>query len=431
MDLIMISRYKQQLHTSNLQFALKPGHSTVMCNLTLKEIVTYYMNRDTDVYCIALDASKVFDRVRYDKLFHVLVSKGMPSIFTTFLMDMYERQLVHSTWNSNSIINGIRQGGMISQLLYTVYADALIDRLEKEGNHGCHIGHEFYGCVSYADDMNLLCPSVLGTQMMIDTCTEFGIEHDILYNERKTMAMCFSRKREMPTFNVSMNGTKLTCVQEMKHLGITMTYNFNDQPEISKKQGDFISRTNHVINKYGCLDSEVQSRLFLANCMSHYGCETWTYQCPAFKNILTSWNIAIRKLWDLPWRAHRAFLPSLVKCKPLDVTIYCRFINVVFKMCNSSNNKISLITNSAIMDSRSFIKSNMQFIAGECNMYTEVLLNNMPNVKDILGQQQCDDDVIQTTEHLRELKQCLDGFIEIPGFSNEEINFMYDSIATD
>ena len=73
----------------------------------------------------------------------------------------------------------------------------------------------------------------------------------------------------------------------------------------------------------------------------------------------------------------------------------------------------------------------MQFIAGECNMYTEVLLNNMSNVKNILGQQQCDDDVIQTTEHLRELKQCLDGFIEIPGFSNEEINFMYDAIATD
>ena len=55
--------------TSDLQFAYKQNHSTSMCTLTLKEVVKYYTSRQGQVYCCLLDASKAFDRVRFDKLF--------------------------------------------------------------------------------------------------------------------------------------------------------------------------------------------------------------------------------------------------------------------------------------------------------------------------------------------------------------------------
>ncbi len=58
-------------------------------------------------------------------------------------------------------IHGVRQGGVVSPLMFTVYIDELICCLQKSGI-GCFIGQEYYGCLSYADDFVLLCLSVKG-----------------------------------------------------------------------------------------------------------------------------------------------------------------------------------------------------------------------------------------------------------------------------
>ncbi len=62
-------------------------------------------------------------------------------------MDLYARQKDKTAWNNHfsqyfGIQNGIRQGGIISSLLYTVYADELRHTLEEEGI-GCHIGSKY------------------------------------------------------------------------------------------------------------------------------------------------------------------------------------------------------------------------------------------------------------------------------------------------
>ncbi len=109
-----------------------------------------------------LDASKPFNRLRYDKLFELLIKQDFPPIVIRALLDMYTRQEARTGWNNNyseycGVQNGIRQGGIISPLLYTVYADKLIHRLELEGI-GCRIGSKYYGAICYTDDMQILCP---------------------------------------------------------------------------------------------------------------------------------------------------------------------------------------------------------------------------------------------------------------------------------
>ncbi len=59
-----------------MQYALKKDHSTGMCTLVLKEVINYYLNNKSDVYTCFIDTTKVFDRIRYDKLFQI-ISKGV------------------------------------------------------------------------------------------------------------------------------------------------------------------------------------------------------------------------------------------------------------------------------------------------------------------------------------------------------------------
>ncbi len=72
--------------------------------------------------------------------------------------------------------NGIRQGGVASLILFTVYLNELLVKLEMT-NVGCYIEHEWYGGFGHADDMELQCPSIKGLQTLISICTEFGKEY--------------------------------------------------------------------------------------------------------------------------------------------------------------------------------------------------------------------------------------------------------------
>ena len=56
------------------------------------------------------------------------------------------------------VFNGVRQGAVLSLILFTVYIDELLQRLSKLGI-GCHFGHHFVGSLCYADDLSLLSPS--------------------------------------------------------------------------------------------------------------------------------------------------------------------------------------------------------------------------------------------------------------------------------
>jgi len=45
-----------------------------------------------------------------------------------------------------SILHGVRQGGVLSQYLYAIYVDDLINELRTSG-YGVHIGSVFVGCL--------------------------------------------------------------------------------------------------------------------------------------------------------------------------------------------------------------------------------------------------------------------------------------------
>ena len=76
-DEIILNCYGSFLKTSEMQFAFQPKHSTGMCVSTFKEVVQYYNNHNSKVYCCMVDASKAFDRLWFDKLFDILRTRGL------------------------------------------------------------------------------------------------------------------------------------------------------------------------------------------------------------------------------------------------------------------------------------------------------------------------------------------------------------------
>ena len=97
--------------------------------------------------------------------------------------------------------NGVKQGGVLSPLLFSVYVDELI-LLLREQAVGCHMNGMFVGAFSYADDVTLLAPTNMALNTMLDTCTRFADVRNLLFNSPKTKCMFIDRSSSKLHSNV-------------------------------------------------------------------------------------------------------------------------------------------------------------------------------------------------------------------------------------
>ena len=85
--------------------------------------------KTTPVYVLV--ASKAFDRVSHIKLFNTLQTHGVYPLIIRVLYNMYTHSDMQVRWKSVlskvfSLINGVKQEGCLSPMLFTLYLDGLI-----------------------------------------------------------------------------------------------------------------------------------------------------------------------------------------------------------------------------------------------------------------------------------------------------------------
>ena len=314
-DYIILEKYEDELSTSGLQFAYKHGHSTTMCTSILKEVITHYNSNGSDVYACLLDASKAFDRVNHGKLFKLLLNRNLPGVVLRLLFDIYSRQYVYTQWNGElsqpiSMLNGVKQGGVLSPILFCIYMDELLTRLKNTGV-GCYMGHHYLGSLGYADDLKLLCPSITGLQTLIDTCQKFALEFDLLFNAKKTHCICYSHRPPDNLRPVYLNGVSIPWQPQVKYLGTIFVSNLSDQKDISQKRGIFISAVNRLNSIFSKAPVELKAHLLQVYCSSWYGCQAWQLDTRDTAAMNTAWQIAIRRIMHLPARIRSKLLPAL------------------------------------------------------------------------------------------------------------------------
>jgi len=145
-----------------------------MCTMVLKEAISYYATHQCTVYCTMLGATKAFDRVKYTKLFRLLMARHLPPVVLRVLLFMYTHSIATVTWNGCmsrhfSVSNGVKQGGVLSPVLFCVYFDGVIYKLNN-AEYGCYIGRTFVGVLAYADNVVLLAPSASAMRKMLALC---------------------------------------------------------------------------------------------------------------------------------------------------------------------------------------------------------------------------------------------------------------------
>ena len=306
LDIFILSKEKAKLWTDDLQFGFKNKLSASMATALMTETVDYYLCNGGSVYCLALDATKAFDRVAYVKLFEMLLERQCNIFYIRLLLNMYVDQFLRVRFNNNisdsfKVTNGVKQGGILSPTLFICYVNGLISRL-RDHSVGCKIGQNYVGCVSYADDLVLLAPTVAALNEMIEICVKYANEFYIKFNGSKSNLMLFAKEQHKHSPNVFVNSDKVDVVNEMKYLG-HMIYNNRQNTMTDYVKKDFISKAKVCLADFNGLGAVVKHNLVDTFCNSFYGLVLCALDSPGFDDICTVWRKVMRRAWDyLPER---------------------------------------------------------------------------------------------------------------------------------
>jgi len=128
----------------------------------LKSVVQYFWLFSGVVFVCLVDAKAAFDQVNLEKLHDKIATKGVDRHIIGTIQYRFEGQRFKIKWSgciseSFPVLNGVRQGRVLSPLLYNLYVDDLILRLAQTGV-GCFICGVCLHNLRYADDLVILAP---------------------------------------------------------------------------------------------------------------------------------------------------------------------------------------------------------------------------------------------------------------------------------
>ena len=282
-DNIVLKLYNDKLMSSELQFCFKAKRSTNTCSMILKETIANYNSHQSSVYCSFLDATKAFDKVHYCKLFKLLIKRQLPAHVIRLLINTHTNNFVRVAWcgvmsDYFLAVNGVKQGGVLSPVLFCLYIDDLLIALSSSGV-GCYIGINFVGALAYADDLVLIAPTATALR------------------------------------------------KSFTHLGHVITSTSDDATDIIARRNDFIGHVNNMLRYFRKLSSHVKYRLSRSYCTSFYGCELWSLASSSIEDLCIAWRRGVRLVWNLPPSAHCFILPLICNCLPVFDEICRRSVN--------------------------------------------------------------------------------------------------------
>ena len=382
--------------------------------------------------------TKAFDLVKHSVLFRKLLDAGLPVIFIRLLIFIYANQFANVSWDGSfsnifSLTNGVRQGAVLSAILYCFYVNNLFQILRRNGT-GCWLNSHYFGIIGYSDDSFLLAPSIDSLQEMLNICEEYAIMHNLKFSTDANPSKCKTKclaflKRERPLKQVKLCGNPLPWVSHGKHLGNTIENKINGMKmDIISKRANYIQKSNEIIQEFSF--SHPKTKIEINNIFNgHFtGSPLWDLFSREADMMYNSWNRSIRIMLGVPLNTHRFFLEPLSGLNHVKFILISRFLGFISQIEKSQ---------------KVLPKTLLQLIRNDCRSVTGSNLRNillLSNKDDTSHLTQTDiksmvympvpEQNEWKVDMLSELINVKWGEVVIEGFEAEEIDAVIEEIST-
>ena len=409
---VLINRMPCIKMMNSNQFGFKKGSSCAHAIFTVKETINHYISNGSPCYLISLDAAKAFDRVWRDGLLYKLINK----------IDSYTWRIFKSYYDSSQgiikkdelnvadtfrIECGVKQGGVMSPLLYNFYINDLLEECLKS-KLGARINNINVCIISYCDDIIIMSPSFIQAQKLLNICNEYANSWKIVFNANKSKLLKFNELiRNKNDFVI--NKTSIPEVEEIKYLGVQIN-NKLDFKAFYNNKFHCIRKSIYALYSFGLkkngLNPKLKSFVYKSYCRPKgiYGFEAITLTKTFLKHLDTIQNSFIRHIIGLKKRSKIRALLKAIKMDTIE-HLYIKHKSMFIK-----NIKKIDITSSVLKEIIKTNKGMYSFINDLVNMDKLLGINNIENlikddkmrIKKINEHFECDSD-----GYIDSIKMCL------------------------
>ena len=357
---------------SELQICFSEGLSPGLGSLFLSEAAYDAHVRHVPLYIAPMDSQKAFDKQDHKLTLCELYAQGVGGGLWTVVSDLYEGLTSKVKWQeeiseSFPVLQGVRQGGVLSTHFFKMYINPLLLDLEL-ASIGVFIGTVYTGCPTCADDLLLMSNYPAELQIMLSKCFRNSGRNKCTFHPCKS---CVVRQnvntRQLKSETVSawfLGNNPMNIKETSEHLGLIRGGsseghdNVNNRISLARRMLYSLIKTGmHGSNG---LNPKVSYKMYQCYVLPRllFGLETIFLSKKHIK-ILTDFHMdTLRKLQALPDRTSSAAILLLLGALPLETEFDKRHLSLLFSCLKSGNSKlISLAKRQTLFydsDGRSF-----------------------------------------------------------------------------
>ena len=187
----------------------------------LKQLIEKSIQFNNLVYIAFIDFTKAFDRIKLDCLWRLLEKTNINKRYIRLLKSTYDNSTASiktdiGIFRPVKILKGVKQGDILSALLFCIVIATFILEAESECKSGFSIGGQLLSNLTYADDIAATNRSQRELQTFLDCLVKYSSEVGLHINVSKTECMTTAKNH---TLHLTVNGKQIKQVNDFVYLG--------------------------------------------------------------------------------------------------------------------------------------------------------------------------------------------------------------------
>jgi len=272
------------------QAGFRKGKSTmdnifILTHLVQKEKSEEKENR---LYAFFADLCAAFDNVDREILWRELKERNIEEGLIRKIEKIYECTEVlvkteEGCTESFRTRKGVRQGCVLSPILFNMYMAGLSEELRNRKIGGVEVGNMRIWELAYADDVVLLARNKVALEDMMRTTAKFLKERKLELNAEKSKIMVFNRKKRERKEVWKWKGKEIEEVQVFKYLGFTLNRegSYREHLKDLVRKGRMAARKVWGLGEKMCRNDFMRRWdlfKYLVQSVISYGVEIWGWE---------------------------------------------------------------------------------------------------------------------------------------------------------
>ena len=259
---------------------------------SLTSIIETRKEINGNTFVAFIDFKKAYDHVDRNLLWEKMSQLGVGNKVLSALKGIYENvnccvKVNGFLTNCFEVSTGLKQGCLLSPLLFNMYVSDLIDYIKGNCN-GIHIAGENVCALIYADDLALIASNEKDLQKMLDSLQVWCEKWKMTVNTTKSEIVHFRNKRvDQSNFKFTYNTNVMKMSNYYRYLGLVLDeyldYQFTANM-VAKSAGRALGLVIAKVKSTGGMPLSCFSKLYTNMVLPviHYGSSIWgrkEYSC--------------------------------------------------------------------------------------------------------------------------------------------------------